>query len=192
MVNRKIPSTAVVLISGRPFCPVTQGFQVISIEDAAWHLAMRCRWSGSVIDHYSVAQHSVFVSQAVGDEDPRLALAGLLHDIDEAPMPDLPRPFYPLFPYWQVVAANVRAANFEHYGLPREWAFSLPPAVQAADDYALARERACLVPPADWFPRNPVMEQGPALQCWSRDLAAERFLRRFRQIQEMMGVAHAG
>ena len=61
----------------------------IDIEDIAHGLSHVCRFAGHVPLYYSVAQHSLLVSELL---DERTAMWGLLHDASEAYLHDLTRP----------------------------------------------------------------------------------------------------
>lgn len=66
----------------------------IVIEDIAHHLSLICRYGGACIRHYSVAQHSVHVSEQISKLEGTVQdqLAGLLHDAPEAYLGDWIRP----------------------------------------------------------------------------------------------------
>lgn len=75
--------------SGRKVYPLQPDPDQIDLADIAHALANMCRYTGHVREFFSVAQHSVLVSQNLS---PELALWGLLHDAAEAYICDLPRP----------------------------------------------------------------------------------------------------
>src|SRR5271157_4777165 len=51
--------------SGAPFDLAAQNEEQVSINDIAAHLSKICRFAGATTQFYSVAQHSVLVSQAL-------------------------------------------------------------------------------------------------------------------------------
>jgi len=67
----------------------------IPLDDMAHALSMNCRYNGHISRHYSVAEHSLIISEILelwgASRD--VQLQGLLHDISEVFVPDIPRPF---------------------------------------------------------------------------------------------------
>ncbi|MFJ8826957.1 hypothetical protein ACIREE_34950 [Streptomyces sp. NPDC102467] len=65
----------------------------IALEDIAGALSRICRFGGHTSEFYSVAQHSVLVSEVVADMGrPDLRLLALHHDSHEAYLGDMPTP----------------------------------------------------------------------------------------------------
>lgn len=114
------------------------------IKDIAHALACRVRWSGHVKVFYSIAQHSVMVSDLL---PLRLKLAGLLHDANEAYLPDFPSPLK-----WHLKAKGVvllkdledriDAAIAAKFGFP----YPRDPEIKKADTIMLAAEHSALMP----------------------------------------------
>lgn len=75
--------------SGRRFYPAAPHVDAGCLDDIAHSLAHQCRFAGHCFTSYSVAQHSVLVSQLCSPEN---QLVGLLHDATEAYLQDIIRP----------------------------------------------------------------------------------------------------
>lgn len=115
----------------------------INIDDIAHHLANRCRFNGATEPFYSVAQHSVLVSELVPERD---RLAALLHDAHEAYGGDVISPWKEYlnarFPGYAEIERMLQAQVLARFGI-----LSLPSSVEIADHKALATERRDLLPP---------------------------------------------
>lgn len=152
----------------------------IDIEDIARSLSQQCRFLGHTEAIYSVAQHSVLVSEIVPCED---ALWGLLHDASEAYLGDLPSPIKrePEMSFYRVVEGRLMLAVCHKFGLPAE----MPQSVMAADKIILATEfrDVTTVDDLDWI----IRECGHApldrrITPWPPVVAEDRFLARFREL----------
>lgn len=111
--------------------------------DIAAALSKLCRYNGHCSEFYSVAQHSVLVSEII---DPRYALWGLLHDASEAYLGDVSYPLKQLLPDYRLIEARVEACIIETFKLGLE-----PPDVKRADLVALCTEKRDLMPKGpDW------------------------------------------
>jgi hypothetical protein len=163
----------------RPLAPVVRH---IRIEDVAHALANQCRFSGHVRHRYSVAEHSVRVSELVAAwRAPRsVVLWALLHDASEAYLVDLPTPLKA-----HALIGNGYRASEDHLMRAVSKRFRLPkkqpPIVARADAVLLATEVRDLMfnRPAHWrkLTEKPLPDR---IRPWPPDVAEYEFLRRFR------------
>jgi len=110
---------------------------LLVIEDIAHALSLICRFTGHVRRHYSVAQHSVFVSRIC---PPEIARWALLHDAAEAYVGDMSSPLK------RAVGESYRRIEAGVAGAISE-AFDAPIAdVKPWDLAALMSERRDLMP----------------------------------------------
>lgn len=165
--------------SRRRFYPLDPRAEEVYIEDIARGLSMCCRFAGQIREFYSVAQHSVFVSQHC---DPKDALHGLLHDASEAYIIDLPRPIKrdPAFAFYREAEKQIMRAIWEAFGLtPDE-----PESVHKADGRALATEARDLFidgPLDDWT--NSIEPPCKTkIRALSPEAAEHAFLQRFAEL----------
>ena len=131
--------------TGGQFWPMDPRPEEVQLDDIAHALSHLCRFAGHCREFYSVAQHSVLVSQYV----PRAhAFQALLHDAAEAYLVDLPRPLKLELPDYRNLEKRVQAAIYQRFHLPAEE----PPCIKAADDRVLGQEHRDLmaVTPFDW------------------------------------------
>lgn len=164
-------------ISGRRFYPTNPRSDEVNEHDIGHALSMLCRYAGHVVSFYSVAEHSVLMSQAVVPEH---ALAALLHDATEAYLVDVPRPVKRSLPDYVQMEELVWGAIAIHFGLELE----LPAEVKEADTRILIPERDRLMPNAERWDVDEDYEPLPVtIACWSPAEAERRFHERLLQLQ---------
>jgi hypothetical protein len=99
------------------FNPLSIKEEDISILDIAHALSHTCRWGGHCNRFYSVAQHSVMVSEMASPEN---KLAALLHDASEAYIGDMPSPLKALMPDYKELEKTIQTAIQRKYGIADE------------------------------------------------------------------------
>lgn len=124
--------------TGKQFDPIDPQPDMIDLTDIAHGLAHECRFAGQCRFFYSVAQHSVLVSQAV---PPEHAWEALLHDATEAYIKDIPTPVKRLLPDYRALETRIDAAIRARFNLPA----AMSGDVAHADLVLLATERRDLM-----------------------------------------------
>ena len=83
-----------ITFTGKKYWPLDPRPEDVCTEDIAHHLSMICRYGGACKYFYSVAQHSVILSQLLEQERESIQTLqwGLLHDAAEAYVGDTIRP----------------------------------------------------------------------------------------------------
>lgn len=116
----------------------------IVIADIAHALSNACRFAGHTHRHWSVAQHSMCVSDLVPEEH---KLQALLHDATEAYLCDIPTPFKKALPEYGTLEAQLWRIIAKRFGVAEE----LHPSVKEADAVMLMTERDMLCTTSkDW------------------------------------------
>lgn len=164
--------------TGRRFYPLDARAEDVCIEDIGHATAFTCRFGGHVKRYYSVAQHSVLVSQACAPVD---ALWGLLHDGAEAYLGDMVRPLKHQYAMHEFCEAETRVlhAIAERFGLP----WPIPRSVKRADEELLATECRDVMGgevAGDWCLTYEPSEN--VITPWSPQESEHAFLARFHEL----------
>lgn len=191
--------------TNRAIYPLDPRPEDVDIEDIAHALSQENRYGGHAPFPYPVAQHSVFVSQRVGQlarqagRGPvmirELALAGLLHDAHEAFLKDIPSP---LKAHLRVVAYDAAGevhTDGSYKELERLWDAAIAralnvvvpfehPLVKQADAELLATEADRFFPvrPQTWSAMPAPL--GIEITEWHWTTAKDRFLTLWKSLQE--------
>jgi hypothetical protein len=149
----------------------------IAITDIAHALSNICRFTGHPRDFYSVAEHSIFCSQLVPQED---AAAALMHDAAEAYCGDVSSPLRSLLPGYEVILRRVEAALSRRFGMP----LLLPETVKIADRKMLRLEQRFAMDSGDRWAGLDYEETLPriTLRFWSPRTARQQFLSRAMEL----------
>lgn len=165
-------------VSGTKFYFLAPEENQIHIEDIAHALSNICRYTGHCSEFYSVAEHSVAVSELTG------SLEGLLHDASEAYLTDVASPVKPHLANYKALEATIQAAINKKYGCP----FPLTEEVHYADLCQLSTEARHLLPSRGdewnwgvWHPAGRPRRYGIIPRCLSPRDAKQLFLQRFRE-----------
>jgi len=168
-----IKGSTIQLASGRYFDLQRPSRIAITIRDIAHALSMLCRFNGHCSSFYSVAQHSVYVSQIVPVE---YGLSALLHDAAEAFLGDVTSPLKKLLPDYSALEHRIEVAIRNEFDLPKE----LHPCIKNADLVLLKMEKRDLMPDGgDWSILDGVQCQEWRIEAWEPAFAKMQFLQRY-------------
>lgn len=167
--------------SGVRFWMTEPRVEDVRIHDIRVALSNLCRFTGHVNDFYSVAQHSVHVSELVPAE---LRLQALLHDAAEAYLGDIARPLKrhervrDAIEGWEQGLLEVigEALGVVLWPLAEE--------VRRADDVMLATEKRDLLLPVEWGLTLPAPREDLRIQCWDPWTARDGFRRRYAELRK--------
>src|SRR5699024_9817293 len=164
--------------TGRQFFPMNPRPEEVHAADIAHALSMQCRYNGHVRRFYSVAEHCVHLSYAVGEDN---ALWALLHDATEAYVGDMVAPLTRHMSTYRETEDRVSAAIAEPFGLDPE----MPQEVRTADRRILLDERAALMTPApaDWG-LDQLEPLGVQIMAWPPHEARRHYLNRLHELIE--------
>ncbi|HKE78409.1 MAG TPA: YfbR-like 5'-deoxynucleotidase [Solirubrobacteraceae bacterium] len=175
-------------VSGRWVNPFDPDPEQLDPDDIARALANQCRFGGHCRVFYSVAQHSVIVSELVeqrgGDADE--AFAALMHDATEAYLGDMPHPLKhrsPLGAAFKEAEDRLEQAIRDRFAIkPRV------PAIKLVDRALLATERRAFSAETwHWPELDGVEPLDLELTAWSPDEAADAFARRYAELDARRG-----
>lgn len=161
--------------SGRKFWPMSPRVEDVDLVDIAHALSQKCRFTGHCSEFWSVANHSITVSDECSQQN---KLVALMHDAAEAYMPDVASPIKSLLPDLVEMESRIWKCISERFGLP----FEIPTEVKNIDLLVLDSERRRFMSPSkhDWglpFGRFVKLDQKPAHQ------AKTQFIRMFTALQ---------
>jgi hypothetical protein len=167
----------IMLRSGAWFDFCAPAASEFTIEDIAHGLGNICRYSGQCRRFYSVAEHSILVSEtAEGFE-----FEALLHDAAEAFLGDITRPLKQMLPEYKRIEAEVERAILDRFGV----VWPLPTEVKQADLRVLAAEQKQIMPEGtDGWVRGQKVDPAPIIVRHLPPEEAKRvFLARFEALR---------
>jgi uncharacterized protein len=170
-------------VSGKRVNPFDPDPESLDIEDIAHALANQCRFGGHCRVFYSVAQHSVLVSELVerrgGDAED--AFAALMHDAAEAYLGDMPHPLKHrsrLGKAFKAAEEDLEKAIRDRFAIRPD-----APQIKRADRALLATERRAFSAETwRWPELDGVEPLDMELTAWTPDEAGQAFAERYSEL----------
>lgn len=152
----------------------------VTISDISHALGNTCRFGGHCEQFYSVAEHSVLVSEwlEAKGESLDVQFQGLMHDASEAYVVDVPRPLKRQLSNYAEIEQKNWVVICEKFGID----VNMAEAVHVADNEVLMAEKGQLLknPPHTWsLPFTPADVKVYGMEPRS---ATRRFMERFYQL----------
>jgi hypothetical protein len=183
MTGPPSPGPYLQTVSGRWVNPFDPDPEQLDAGDIARALANQCRFGGHCRVFYSVAQHSVIVSELVEERggDAEDAFAALMHDATEAYLGDMPHPLKhrsPLGAAFKDAEAELELAIRERFAIKPD-----VPEIKRADRALLATERRAFSDEAWHWPELEGVEPLDLdIDAWTPDDAERAFSRRYAEL----------
>ena len=174
---RRVVGPTILLYSGEYFDYENAEGSLFTIEDIARGLSHICRFAGQCARFYSVAEHSVYVSQIVPLEH---AFAALMHDAAEAFIGDMAKPLKVMCRDYQAIERRVERAVLGRFDLT----LPMHRCVKEADIVMLATEQAQIMRNRDdWEYTRGRAVADLTIKGLGPDDAMALFLSRFQELQ---------
>jgi hypothetical protein len=169
----------ILTFSGHYFDFINPELSKIEIDDIAHGLSNICRFGGQCREFYSVAQHSVLVSEHC---DLPFRYDGLMHDAAEAFIGDIPAPLKRLLPEYKVIEKRVEDVIAKRFRVSNP----LHAHIKHMDLILLATEQRDLMAPHDdeWGIIANIKPLQQTIHPWTANEAKEQFLKRYSQLLE--------
>jgi 5'-deoxynucleotidase YfbR-like HD superfamily hydrolase len=166
----------ITLASGKIFDFLDPHGSDFDIDDIAHGLAHVCRYAGQCRHFYSVAEHSILVSDVVET----FKLEALLHDAAEAFIGDVTRPLKQLLPEFKRIEANVEDAIIARFGLNPDFRAIVKP----VDLSVLAAEQAQVMASGTdaWAVEAGIAAAPVTVRYLQPETAKATFLERYRAL----------
>jgi hypothetical protein len=150
------------------------------IEDIAHGLSLTCRYAGQCSNFYSVAEHSLLVSEVARGHE----YFALMHDAAEAFIGDVTRPLKQLLPDFKRIEAVVEGAIFARFDVT----MPMPKEVKQADLRVLAAEQAQIMPAgtSQWAQEQGVTPAPVVVRHLPPETARAAFLARYHQLRSQL------
>ena len=185
-----IPEFHVSLYSGQSFnlSNPKSCLNRICIEDIGHSLSLQCRFVGQCKKFYSVAQHSVLLSELVS---PDLALWALLHDATETYLGDISSPLKSMIPEFSSLELRFRLLIAVRFCLPTFSPLVYPVEVDAADKFLFMSEWSQLVDKQleglVYAKETHGIFDFATVSLWTPEEAEYRFLSKFFELSKLTG-----